>query len=394
MKTKTFLGWAWRGALLSLTGLLVWGCSKYEETNTTVAPVASYPYALVACANSSAGKNSLAVIQLNPAATPRINFLMDLGSDPKLDPIVRTNDLSWQKRAFVIQRESGSATGKGKVALLDPANRFQVKTRFQVNDGSNPANPQDLLVLAADKAYITRYEDPYNDILIVDPDTGDTLGRVDFTGQGTNSDGLPRLYKMFPLQGRVWALMQNINLSFSEYGPGLIGVVNPNTDAIENIITLATKNPTDLGYDSEANLLYVASTGDWFDPATAGIEAVNPATQTSAGVLIDGNALGGFITRMVMIGQNNAYLVVLKSDGSEKVVQVNPATKTIGPTLYEYPCFWWAADLALDEPQGILLIADPSTSQVMLMDLATGLIVDSFDTPVPPLSLAIWEGED
>ena len=393
MKTKTFLGWAWRGALLSLTGLLVWGCSKYEETNTTVAPVASYPYALVACSNF-AGKNSLAVIQLKPATTPRINYLVNLGSDPKLDPVVRTADLTWTKRAFVVQRESGSATGKGKVALLDPANRFQVKTRFQVNDGINPANPQDLLVLAADKAYVTRLEPPYNDILIVNPDTGDTLGRVDFTGQGTNPDGLPRLYKMFPLQGRVWVLMQNYSSTYT-YDPGLIGVVNPNPNTIETIIKLSTKNPTDFGYDNEANLLYVASTGDWTDPATAGIEAVNPVTQASEGVLIHGNDLGGFITRMVMIARNNAYLVVTKSDFSgDKVVQVNPAAGTIGPTLYEYPGLWWVSDLALDERQNLLLIADNSASQVMLMDLATGLIVDSFDTPVPPVSLAIWEGED
>jgi hypothetical protein len=278
------------------------------------------------------------------------------------------------------------------VALLNPANSFRVKTRYPVNNGSDPANPHDILVLSSEKAYVTLYEPPYNSILIVDPDTGAEVGRVNFTGGGTNADGLPRLDKMIYLQGWVWVLMQNINASFTEYGPGAIGVVNPTSDAIEDIIELDLKNPVDFGYDGEVNLLYVAATGDWADPITGGVEAVNPVRKTSAGVRIGGDALGGFVTRMVMKDAHKAYLAVFKSDYSgTKVVEVDPEGGTLGSTLYE--CSGYCVyDLALDEGKR-LLIADQANSQVILMDLETQAL-ETFNTLVPPVSLAIWESKD
>lgn len=388
------LGW-----LLSSSLLLLSACAGFGGDNSSPRG-ASFRYALVACSDFS-GRNSVALIQLKPARTPRLwmDYLVDLGSDPSLDPIINIADLTRARRAFVIERQYFSATGLGSVATLDPQDRFQLATTYPVNDGVNPANPQDILVLRDDKAYVTRYDPAYNDILIVNPDTGAAAGHVDFTGKGTNSDGVPRLFKMRYLQGRVWVLMQNWTFNpipppVLEFGPGLIGVVDPETDSIEDIITLETENPADQGYDARQNRLYVASTGDWTDPSTSGIEAINPKTRASTGVLISGAAVGGFITHMVFKDAHTAYLAVTKSDFSgDKVVRVNPADGVVGKTLYEYPGLWYVPDLALDN-QHNLLIADNSSSRVVLLDPDTGLILDSFDTLAPPVSLAIWEGED
>jgi len=395
MKRKDIFGWREFLALCALVAVFAAGCSGFGESDEEAAGP-SFRYALVACADW-AGQNSLAAIQLKPAANPRpwMDYLVDLGDDVWLDPVVRTNDRSGQHRAFVIQREYGSAN-LGTIAVLDPGARFQVAGRYPVNDGINFANPHDLLVLSADKAYVTRWDWLYNDILILDPDTGATSGTIDFTGKGTNADGLPRLHKMLYLQGRVWILMQNIDKSWN-YSPGLVAVVNPLTDEIEDIISLNLKNPTDLAYDTEVNRLYVAATGDWFDPATGGIEAINPFSHTSVGVLIHGEDLGGFITDMALLDSRNAYLAVYKADFSgTKVVHVNPTTGTLVKTLYEYPGFFLTDDpsaLALDERQN-LLIADKTGFRVVVLDLKSGLITDTIETLVPPVSIAIWEGED
>ena len=394
MKTNGFFGKHFLRALTGLSLLLVSACAGFGGENAPPNPGASFRYALVACSNFS-GRNSLALIQLKPQRTPRLwmDYLVDLGSDPFLDPVVRTADLTRTRRAFVLDRQFFSATGLGAVATLDSKDRFQIAATYPVNDGVNPANPYDLLALRDDKAYVTRWSSAYNDILIVNPDTGAALGTVDFTGKGTNADGLPRLDKMLYLHGRVWVLMQNINSFFTEYGPGLVGVVDPETDSIEEIITLETQNPADLGYDNADNRIYVAATGDWLDPSTGGIEAIDPKSRTATGVLIAGSALDGYITHMVFRDAHTAYLAVTKSDFSgDKVVRVNPAKGVIEKTLYEMPGLY-VSDLALNGRQG-LLIADNSHSRVLLMDLDTGLIVDSFDTLAPPVSMAIWEGED
>jgi len=396
MKIKKIGREKWFWALVLGTVVLAAGCSGFHETDEEAAAGPSYRYALVTCADW-AGQNSLAAIQLKPAAAPFLwmDWLVNLGSDPFLDPVVRTKSLTSVQPALVLEREYFSATGLGEVAVLNPANRFQVEATYPVNDGVNPANPNDLLVLSADKAYVTRWDWLYNDILILNPDTGATSGTIDFTGMGANADGLPRLYKMLYLQGRVWVLMQNINAFFTEYGPGSLGVVNPQSDVIEDIIALDLKNPADFGYDGELNRLYVAATGDWFDPSGAGVEAVNPASRISLGVLIQGSDLGGFLTHMAFQDAGHAYLSVTNSDfiSGDQVIQVNPAAGTIGKTLYAYPGLY-VSDLALDRQQDLLLIADNTGSRVVVIDLKSGLIVDTVETLVPPVSIAIWEGED
>ena len=394
MKTRSIVGWYCLSLFLGLNLLLLSACAGFGSGDNNPARGASFRYLLAACSDF-AGHNSLALLQLKPSQTPRLraDYLVDLGTDPFLDPLVRTADLTRSRRAFVIKREFFSSAGLGEVALLDPASRFQVEITYPVNDASNPADPYDLLVLSADKAYVTRWASAYNDILILAPDTGMKVGSIDFAGRGTNADGLPRLDKMFYLQGRVWVLMQNINAFFTEYGPGLVAVVDPESDSIEDVIALSIKNPADLGYDARENRIYVAATGDWIDPTTGGIEAINSKSRTSTGVLIPSSGLGGFITHMAFKDANTVYLSVTKSDFSgDKVVRVNPAKGLIGKTVYEYPGLY-VSDLALDQGQN-LAIADNTNSRVVLLDLDTGLVVDTFDTMAPPVSLAIWEGED
>lgn len=395
MKRRDVFGWKALFAWWALLAIMAAGCSGFDESDDDEAPAPSYRYALVACADW-AGRNSLAAIQLKPEAYPVrwLDYLVDLGDDPWLDPIVRTNDRSGQHRAFVLQREYFSAAGFGTIALLDPGERFQVAARYPVNDGVNWSNPHDILALSATKAYVTRWDPAYNDLVILNPETGAISGAIDFTGLGTTADGVPRLHKLYYFQDRVWVLMQNINALFSEYGQGAIAVVNPQTDAIEDIIVLDLANPSDLAYDAESERIYVAAAGDWTAPATSGVEAVNPASRTTVGVILGGEALGGFVTDLAIVNAGQAYLVVTKPGWGtgDKVVRVNLAQGTIGDTVYEYPGLY-VPELALDLNQN-LLILDNSASRVVLLNLASGLITGTLETVAPPVSIAIWEGPD
>lgn len=382
--------WTRRMMIAALAAALALGGCKGSGGGDSADP--AFLYALVACANFSWAdpQNNLTVIQLRPGR-PHLDWwdgLENLGADPWLDPVARTAG----GQAYVLQREYFSAVGLGSVAVLDADSAFAVRTVIPVHDGANYANPNDLLPLGPHKAYVTRFEPPYNDILILDLQTGLPAGTIDFTGRGTNADGLPRLTKMLPLPGRVLVLMQNINAFFSEYGPGLLGVVDPQTDTITEVVALTTTNPADLALDRASNTLFVAAGGDWINgPGTGGIELVDPETLVSQGVSISGDELGGFIWRMALRDAHCAFVVVSKADWSgAKLVQVDPTEGLIIRTLWEYPGAW-IPDLLLDG-RGHLLIADASSSQVVLMDADSGRLVDRFHTSVPPQSLALWSG--
>jgi hypothetical protein len=312
----------------------------------------------------------------------------DLGTDPQLDPVLPDRANLFGGPPVVVFREGWSALSLGRIAVINQWS-LNVDYVFSANNGTDPANPQDVLYLSASKAYVTRFEPPYNDILIVNPQDGSTQGTIDMSGLGTNPDGLPRPTKMIKAGDTVYVLMQNFSLFFPfTYGAGRIAAVDPGADAIDHIIDLATTNPNTVAYLPFNNSLIVASLGDWADPALSGIELVDLATQQSSGVVVSGSALPapGFIGNVACLGAGRAVIVSSAADWSgDYAYPLDITGGTVGAHVY---WSFYVADLGAGG--GVLHIADNAGSRLVIMETTTFNEVHSVDLAVPPQSVMYW----
>ncbi len=311
-----------------------------------------------------------------------------LGADPSLDPVLTYRENTGGGWPNVIQREGWSGSGLGTIDRLDPSSGFTVGLSFIVNDGTNSANPQDMLVISSSKAYVTRFEGPYNDALIVDPSSGTTLGSIDLSSLATNSDGLPRAARMLMVGSTVYALIQDINNYFSEYGKGKIAVIDPASDSLSGSIELTLKNPTNFFYQAPQNRLVVACAGDWADSSLSGIELVDLATLSSDTVLVRGNdpAVSGFITDVVDVGGGKAMMLMTTLSYTNEIRPLSLGTGAVGASVYASS---YVADIDKDG-FGRLLIADNSGSSIVIMETARYTVVDAAALVTPPQSVMNW----
>ena len=103
------------------------------------------------------------------------------------------------------------------------------------------ANPHDYLELAADKAYVSRFEsnskpgqapfDAGGDLLIIDPQANQITGRVELA---TAPDGafLPRADHLLKVGQEIWVSLQRFDADFKTAGDARLLGVDPSSDAL------------------------------------------------------------------------------------------------------------------------------------------------------------------
>ena len=124
--------------------------------------------------------------------------------------------------------------------------QIKVNTNFK-------ANPQDVLTLSPNKAYVTRYNqndaatpaaedlDDGNDILVFDPSSQALIKRIDlrpFAGAAPGDGILPRGDRMLSIGGLVYVSLNNLDVNFKKSGPGRVLVIDPASDAVTGQIEL------------------------------------------------------------------------------------------------------------------------------------------------------------
>ncbi len=138
---------------------------------------------------------------------------------------------------------------RGNVALtfVDP-NRCAIARQILVPGVRT--NPHDVVMLAAHKAYVTRYDlnlaaaDPNlagNDIAVIDPTTGALEGRVSLDAYASPVAGatiLARPDRALLVDGKVIVSLDEIDHGFMNYGEGKIVVVDPTTDTVTAAVAL------------------------------------------------------------------------------------------------------------------------------------------------------------
>ncbi|MEE9291398.1 MAG: hypothetical protein V3U83_00570 [Acidobacteriota bacterium] len=312
------------------------------------------------------------------------------------DPIVRMED----GRAFVVNR-----LGFDNLQGLDPLSGL--RTSFQYTMG-NGANPHDLVVLPDEDgsaggggdgsgppaiAFVTRYEPPYNDVAVIDLRDGALLDRIDLTPYARNPDRLPRPHQAILHEGLIYVSMQDADASFNRFENGRVVVIDPVLRDVIEVIDLEGRNPFQtLIHSRETGLLYVGLAGKFSngrDPAelTGGVEAIDPMTHRSLGLIVDDDDLGGNVSAVAIASSTLGYCVITDASFRNLVIAFNPSTGEVLASVYE--SFNQIATIESDG-DGYLLVTDSSSFQprLIVLDEMTGIPVAFLPLRLPPFSVA------
>jgi hypothetical protein len=300
-------------------------------------------------------------------------------------------------KLFVIQR-----LGSNSIVVLDPNNPGVPLKNYTTNDpGANApqSNPHDMAFVSSSKAYISRYE--LNTILIVNPLTGEQLGGTIDLSQFADSDGLVEMDQMVIVKGKLYVALQRLdrNNFYSASNDSYVVVIDTTTDQIVDVdsgtqgiqpIDLAGRNPFgDLVYLPSTDRIYLTDTGNFFtgDPF-GGIEAVNPDTNTTDGIVLADEAFGGPLGTFGILSDTVAYATVFDASFNNFVVPFNLSTRQIDAPLTGIGS-GYIPGMAFDG-NGLLYVVDRDTTNpgIQVFDPTTNQKIEGpIDTGLPPAVL-------
>jgi hypothetical protein len=289
---------------------------------------------------------------------------------------------------FVVNRFLGD-----NIQRLDPERKF--RTRFQCSTG-NASNPQDIVVVAPDKAYVTRYDRP--ELWIVDPSVGDCSlfrrGVIDLSAFA-DGDGLPEMDQMAIVEGRLFVAVQRLDRrrGFAPTGPSRVVVIDVATDTVTGDIELHGSNPfgdaSSIVREPGTGRLVFASVGDIYTVGDGGLERVDPFTLQAEGrFFIDENQLGGNVLDFVLLSPAKGYAILQDADLQNRLVDFDPTSARPPRTLYRRQAY--LPDIALG-PDGLLWLADQGLPDpgIELFDTITDkpVLRQPLGVGLPPFSI-------
>ena len=346
------------------------------------------------------------LLEVGEAATVEVRYDREIVLHEQLevisaDPVARVED----GRPIVINRFSHD-----NLQGLDPHNGF--RTVFEPSTG-NGSNPHDVVVLSdqdagapftppapgeasAGVAFVTRYEPPYDDLALFDLDDGEFIQSIDLRPAARNPDRLPRPDQIVRSHGRLWVTLQDTNAGFTQFMNGRLAVIDPVLRRVEEVIDLAGQNPFEsLEVEPSTGLIYVGLAGLFpggraspVQVLSGGVEAIDPSTRRSLGLVIDDDDLGGNVASLIVPLPDRGFAVVTSASFRNTVTMFDPQARTVLGPVYETTDR--IADLESDGG-GWVLIADASFTapRLLILDGATGTILAAVPLRLPPQSIAI-----
>ncbi|MBN1423373.1 T9SS type A sorting domain-containing protein [Candidatus Fermentibacteria bacterium] len=302
------------------------------------------------------------------------------------DAVVR----SGEGYVFVVGR-----LGYDNVTVLHATGLASVVHQYSTGNGTNP---QDMLTVAPDRAFITLFERSW--MLIVNPITGEIVDTVDLS-PFADADGIPEATRIIRHGERVYIVCQRLDRNtpmMDPAGPGCLAVLDaysgqpvdmdPATPEADPL-WLPAANPT--AVTQVGSTAYLPCTGNWNTYDDGAVVAVDLALNHVT-VIMDEQAVGANVGGIAAFGQT-AYLAVSYPDWSNAVVPCDLATGILGLPL-PGPSGGYIPDMLVHE--GILYVADqgtwadPSQAGVLLIDASTGLTVcGPVSTGLPPMCGAV-----
>ena len=300
------------------------------------------------------------------------------------DAVVRT----YRDKVYILNR-----LGQDNVIVLS---RSDLKTPLTQYSTGNGSNPHDMAFVSEEKAYISRYE--RTQLLIVNPVTGDSLGAVDLLGFA-DADGLPEISQLALYGDHLFVACQRLDRDngFVPTGVSVIAVVDVMTDQVVDVdvntagvqgIVMASKNPA--GAVQRGSKWFLSAVNTFGDLTDGGIEVIDLANLRSEGVVLGEMALGGNLSSLAMVSDDEGYVVVLDASFVNAVKRFGlgsvsspldglsggfvPSLGVFGGRLY-----------VLDGGSFV----DPASAGVKVYDVKTDeLVAGPISTGLPPASIA------
>ncbi|MDX2019299.1 MAG: hypothetical protein SF187_03595 [Deltaproteobacteria bacterium] len=218
------------------------------------------------------------------------------------------------------------------ITFLDPAT-CDVKRQIKVSTNFD-GNPYDLLWVAPDRAYVTRYNpnptptpapgdyDDGNDVLIINPITGALTGSITMTPWAVPADKplpiLPRPDRMVAAGGKVYVSLNNLSANYQAAGQGRVVIIDQATNGVEGFIDLPGVNNCSEMQLASGNTLAIAcggifAAGDKQIDA-AGVMLVNLSTK--AVTKVASAKFGRTLSLYSLAANNDRYFVVTNGDFS------------------------------------------------------------------------------
>lgn len=234
--------------------------------------------------------------------------------------------------------------GANSLKLVDPGDpKLATVKECSVSDGFN-SNPQDVVFATPTKGYVTLYEG--GDLLVIDPsvllDPGvdpacDTLvtGRVDLSS--FDGDGVPEMDQMALVGDELFVALQLLDTERQPKEDGKLAVVDTASGKVQATIPLSFRNPfaetKGLARDEFTGTLYVGGPGVTGAVLTdGGIEAIDPATHQSKGMLLTGGDIQADLFDFVIVGTKRAFAIVADRK-TNSVVDIDLATRSVRKVL-------------------------------------------------------------
>jgi hypothetical protein len=215
--------------------------------------------------------------------------------------------------------------GADAIDIVDPAQSWQVIGEYSVGAGTNP---QDIAVVAPDRAYVSRLTEP--GLLVVHPLTGDVIEQIDLSGFA-DADGSPEPAGLLHHDGMVYALLLQLE-NMTSTGTSTLLTIDGPSGAVLDQVELSAPNPAGrLRYSDGIGALVLVESGEFGDHGDGVIETFDPATGTLSGPLIDEAALGGDLVDAVIATATKGYAAIgetIGSEGNSRVVTFDPTAGT------------------------------------------------------------------
>jgi hypothetical protein len=287
---------------------------------------------------------------------------------------------------------------------FDPLAGFTTSFEYSTGNGSNP---HDMVVFpardggtpdgrpssdGAGLAFVTRYEPPFNDVAIINLEDGSIIATIDLAPYALGPDRLPRADQALLHDGLIYITMQDANASFTEFMTGRIVVINPVLRDVVDVIDLDGQNPLEsFVYLEETGLFYAGMAGIYQGLAnralTGGVEAIDPVSRRSLGLVVDDDDLGGNVSPIAVHSATRGYAVVTNELFRSSVRVFDPSSGAVGATVLGDVDRIAALELDGD---GYLLIAEGFFApRLIVLDAATGQLAATLPLSLPPFSIAI-----
>lgn len=337
--------------------------------------------AIIAATNWTDPVGSLASIDIVSGYTPATALVSTDGSDVVLQ--------SFFGKIYVINR-----FGADTIQVINPAD-YSIVADYSVGGGSNP---QDIWAVSEEKAYVSRLDaqndaNTTDDILIINPLTGEHLGSIDFKSyMYEDGDKLSRAGQMIAVDKKLFVCLQDLptNLLDKANTNGKIGVIDMETDEILGVINLSGRNPADITYSPLTKLIYVSNSGvfdnfmtDVTDPY-GGIETIDPETLESKGIVVDDVDLGGYTQAIRLASDTLGYVII----GGLKIASFNPASYDVINNAFYTSLGFYLPDFSLDN-SGNVYVAETAAGNtgVIIVDENGATVAGPIPVGAPPSSI-------